>query len=119
PGLRIRVMETAAHAWREFRRLSRMTYTYRFWVYLMHQWHEQFTRPGRWVIVAGLATAVTGGFPEAMVGSIGFSSFAALIFLSAAVSLVRKPPVAVSRRISDRYVAGAETTVHITVHNVT
>src|SRR5688572_19869040 len=64
------------------------TWFYWAWTALVYFRHERLTRPGQFVLIGALASGIAVGFPDRMVGTLAFSSFAALIAVSLVISLL-------------------------------
>jgi len=86
-------------------------------LWLTHWWRERLTRPGRYVLIGGVATGIGGAFPEQMVGSLGFSIFASLVVVSLAVSTWRRPSATSDRIAPSRCMAGVAAPVTVRVTN--
>lgn len=92
--------------------------TYRLWRWSFRMWRERFTRAGRFVATASVATAIAASFPELMTGGYMFWGFASLMIVSLAISAVSRPRVRVTRRIAPRCIAGSPVISRVTVTNI-
>jgi len=107
------------HAIHRFNELAKHSYTYRFIRHARNQWHERFTATGRLVLLAATFTAMSGSFPEAVIGATLFSSFIALTVTGLALAGLRPPKASARRTVASRCAAGARAPLSITIRNDT
>src|ERR1041385_2663994 len=79
--------------------------------------HERLTKPGQMVMVGALASGIAIAYPDRLVGSLGFSFFTGLVVVSAAISLLTRVRVSISRSMPERCMAGQTVKLSIRVQN--